>query len=202
MRLYRAQTTLFVYATMKVLSQCVHIVDLFFFAQFHLVKRLDLQISQAHFFVFIVFCFVSSFVYYFFFSVAIIYKLDIRNMKQGNSFHTFPDTTEPGLAKGAKGAKGVKGSSVTRMYGNITKEKTLASRSKAENRGGIEKIKEEEEGDDELGRWHSVGERKEEEEGENENETEGEKRNGEITSSTETKEIDLEMTPVKKRVGK
>ena len=129
-------------------------------------------------------------------------------MKQGNSFHTFPDTTEPGLAKGAKGAKGVKGSSVTRMYGNITKEKTLASRSKAENRGGIEKIKEEEEGDDELGRWHSVGERKEEEEGEkeNENETEGEKRNGEITSSTETKEIIdvqvLEMTPVKKRVGK
>ena len=119
-------------------------------------------------------------------------------MKQGNSFHTFPDTTEPGVAKGAKGAKGaggVKGSSVTRMYGNITKEKTLASRSKAENRGGIEKIKEEEEGDDELGRWHSVGERKEEEEGEKENEREGEK----------TKEIDLqvlEMTPVKKRVEK
>tara|TARA_B110000090_G_C13358382_1_gene437525 strand:- start:80 stop:610 length:531 start_codon:yes stop_codon:yes gene_type:complete len=168
----------------------------------------DYKIGQANFFVFIVFCFVSSFVYYFFFSVAIIYKLDIRNMKQGNSFHTFPDTTEPGLAKGAKGASGVKGSSVTRMYGNITKEKTLASRSKAENRGGIEKIKEEEEGDDELGRWHSVGERKEEEEGEkeNENETEGEKRNGEITSSTETKEIIdvqvLEMTPVKKRVGK
>jgi hypothetical protein len=148
-----------------------------------------------------VFCFVSSFVYYFFFSVAIIYKLDIRNMKQGNSFHTFPDTTEPGVAKGAKGAKGaggVKGSSVTRMYGNITKEKTLASRSKAENRGGIEKIKEEEEGDDELGRWHSVGERKEEEEeGEKENETpEGEKEagNGEITSRTETtKEVDLQL---------
>ena len=123
-------------------------------------------------------------------------------MKQGNSFHTFPDTTEPGLAKGAKGASGVKGSSVTRMYGNITKEKTLASRSKAENRGGIEKIKEEEEGDDELGRWHSVGERKEEEEGEKENEA----GNGEITSSTETKEIDLqlqvEMTPVKKSVEK
>jgi hypothetical protein len=175
-------------------------VDLFFLPNSIWLR--DYKIGQAHFFVFIVFCFVSSFVYYFFSSVAIIYKLDIRNMKQGNSFHTFPDTTEPGLAKGAKGASGVKDSSVTRMYGNITKEKTLASRSKAENRGGIEKIKEEEEGDDELGRWHSVGERKEEEEGEKENEA----GNGEITSSTETKEIDLqlqvEMTPVKKSVEK
>ena len=135
-------------------------------------------------------------------------------MKRGNSFHKFPDITVPGLAKGASG---VKGSSVARMYGNITKEKTLASRSKAESRDGtgIEKIKEEEEGDDELGRWHSVGERKEEEEEEaeekaekKEEEKEGEKEeavgNAEITSNTETKkEIDLGMlASVKKSVEK